>query len=280
MSAKQKRVATLQDLSCFGRCSLTVALPILSAASIEVCPIPTAVLAAHTGYPEPYMHELSDDIERIAEYWKSLSLSFDAIYTGYLSSFRQVEIAENFIEMFNRPGTMVLVDPAMAEDGKLYTGFEDGYVSRMGEFCMGADVIIPNLTEAQLLLGMPYDPSPDEAGIRKILEGLSSHGAGSIVLTGVSFEPGVIGAAAYDVISDTISYAFGKHYPAEYYGSGDVFASTLCAALLREQSLPQALKSAVVFTGECVKRTYEQSAERCAGLRFEQCLSMLDTLLK
>lgn len=273
----QKKVAAIHDISCFGRCSLTVALPILSAAGIETSIIPTAVLSTHTGGFTGYtFRDLTEDMLPIAEHWKSLSLSFDSIYTGYLGSYSQLNLVSEIIRMFKEKDTLILVDPVMGDNGKLYASFDNDFPKGMLKLCKQADVIVPNLTEAVLLLGEEYREGPYTRGyIEGILERLSACGAGKIVLTGVYFQEGQMGAAAFDCKEKETSYYFREKIPGMYHGTGDVFSSVLLSGLLSGQSMKEALKLAVDYTTESIERTYEDKTDTRYGVNFEQGLQTL-----
>ena len=197
---KQKHILTIQDISCVGRCSLTVALPIISAAGVEASIIPTAVLSTHTGGFEGFTYrDLTEDILPITNHWESLGISFDAMYTGYLGSFEQIDIVENIFDRFNTDTNFVLVDPAMADNGVLYGGFSEDFPKGMAGLCSKADIIVPNLTEAAFMLGEEFAGNDyDKAYIETLLKKLRDLGSPNVVLTGVSLEPGKLGIATYD----------------------------------------------------------------------------------
>ncbi|MDO4615705.1 MAG: pyridoxamine kinase [Lachnospiraceae bacterium] len=270
-----KRIVTIQDISCIGRCSLTAALPILSVCGIETAVVPTAVLSGHTAFPDFTFRDLTDDILPIAEVWRSQNITFDSIYTGYIGSERQIEIVSDFIDMFRTDKTLVVVDPAMADNGVLYKGFPDAFVSKMKTLCQKADIILPNMTEACLLLGRPYRETASESEVRKILHGLveETH-ADAAVLTGVSREAGHLGAASL-CKDGSYDYCSGIWYPERFHGTGDMFASVITGALVRGLSLHDALALAVDFTAECARLTLEDPDRRWYGVNFEQALPML-----
>ena len=152
-----KRVVSIQDISCLGKCSLTVALPIISAMGVETCVVPTAVLSTHTGGFSGFtFHDLTQEVAPIADHWAKEGISFDAIYTGYLGSFEQIHLVSQFFDRFGGQDTLIYVDPAMADNGVLYTGFTPEFAKEMGKLCGKADVIVPNLTEASFMLGVDY----------------------------------------------------------------------------------------------------------------------------
>ncbi len=274
---RQKRIAAIHDISCFGKCSLTVALPIISAAGIEVAAIPTAVLSTHTGGLSGYTYrDLTDDILPIIAHWQTLDLKFDAIYTGFLGSFEQVDIVSEIFDRLKTPNNLIVVDPVMADNGELYKIFPQDFPAGMKKLCAKADVIVPNITEAVLMLGEPYQEGPyTPSYIEDLLKKLAALGAGQVVLTGVYFNRQQLGAAAYDSKSGVVSYAFSEWIEGYYHGTGDVFASALLAALLRDFSISQAAQIAVDFTVGSIARTKEAGTDIRFGVNFEAGLAKL-----
>ena len=272
-----KRVVSIQDISCLGKCSLTVALPIISAMGVEACVVPTAVLSTHTGGFQGFtFHDLTQEIAPIAEHWEKEGITFDAIYTGYLGSFQQIELVGQFFDRFGKGDTLVYVDPAMADNGVLYTGFTPDFALEMGKLCGKADVIVPNLTEASFMLGVPYvGDNYDEAYVKKMLKDLTGLGCPTAVLTGMSFEPGKIGAMAYDAKTDTYASYFNEKLPVQFHGTGDVFASACVGALMNGKDLEGALKVAVDYTLECIRETQKDPDARWYGVNFEAAIPML-----
>ena len=223
-----KRVAAIHDISGFGKCSLTVALPIISAAGIETSVIPTAVLSTHTGGFTGFTYrDLTEDIMPIVDHWKTLDITFDGIYTGFLGSFEQVHLIEQTIDKLKTEKTVVVIDPVMADNGELYAIFSKEFPKEMAKLCKKADLLIPNLTEASLLLEEPYmaDGTYTQTDIEGLLKRLSDLCQGDVVLTGISFEPEKLGAAVYERKTDKIAYAFTQRIEGYYHGTGDVFAS-------------------------------------------------------
>lgn len=269
----QKRILTIQDLSCFGKCSLTVALPILSAMGIECTVIPTAVLSAHTGCFKDYtFRDLTGDMEGIAAHWKSNDIKLDGIYTGYLGSPEQAEIVCGVIDSF-RP-TYVFVDPAMADNGKLYTGFDNRIVTEMRKLCGAADVIVPNLTEAAFLLGEEYTPEKYNMDkIRDMLVELTGLGAKTAAMTGVCYGDRQ-GVVSYCGGTGEFTEYFAENLPVKCPGTGDVFSSVMFGALMNGQSLHDSMKLAVEFTLACIRETVGD-ASHWYGVRFEPCLPIL-----
>lgn len=271
-----KRIVTIQDISCVGKCSLTVALPIISAMGTEAAVIPTAVLSTHTAFKNFTFCDLTKEITHICDHWKSTGICFDAIYTGYLGSFEQIELTEKLIADFKTEKSITLVDPAMADGGKLYPGFTVDFAKRMGELCAKADIIVPNLTEASFMLGVPYvDGGYDEKYIKDILKKLTDLGCKTAVLTGVSFEAGKLGVMSYNSESGEYFSYFRERIPESFHGTGDVFASTFLGALMRDRSVEDSLKVATDFTVESIKATVNNSPDRKYGVNFEEVVPYL-----
>lgn len=268
---RQKRVAAIHDISCFGKCSLTVALPILSAAGIEVSAIPTAVLSTHTGGFTGYtFRDLTDDILPIARHWQSLNLHFDAIYTGYLGSLRQIGIVREALRALRSEDTLIVVDPVMADNGMLYRHFPPEFPEGMRALCAQADVIAPNLTEAALLLGEPYREGPyTPEYVEGLLRRLAALGPRRVVLTGVWFEDARLGAACYDAGADVLGVRLVERVPGRYHGTGDVFASVLVASLLNGSGLEDSAGLAADFTAAAIRRTLDAGTDPRFGVSFE-----------
>lgn len=271
---EQKRALAIHDISCVGRCSLTVALPILSAAGAECSILPTAVLSTHTGGFEGYtFRDLTDDMPPIVRHWRSLELRFDAIYTGYLGSARQLEIVAQTIGALRDPNTRVFLDPVMGDGGRLYAGFPPDFPDGMRALCRHADVILPNMTEAALLLGREFRPGPYRPdAVRAICEALGVLHGGQVVLTGVYFEEGKLGAAVYDARTDAFALCLTRRLPFSMPGTGDVFASAFVAACLAEQPLRTAAQTAADFTALCMERTKGSGRDLRFGPCFEPAL--------
>ena len=268
-----KRIMTVQDISCVGRCSLTVALPIISAAGVEAGVLPTAVLSTHTAFPKFTFCDLTDEIEKISDTFIELGIDFDAIYTGYLGSFRQLELVGDFIDRFGKNATVV-IDPVMADNGKLYSGFTEEFAASMAKLCSKADLIIPNLTEASFMLGIPYNPEYTEEDIKDILRRLTGLGCRTAALTGIGFSKSEIGVYAYDSEADSYYFYKNERMPATFHGTGDVYASATLGALMRGFSTFESLSVAVDFTLESIKRTLADENHRFYGVNFEEALPM------
>ena len=276
-----KRIVTIQDISCFGKCSVTVALPIISAMGIECAILPTSILSTHTGGFEGFtFRDLSDDIPKISEHWKKYDLSFDTIYTGYLGSVKQIDYTLDFIDSFKGDGTLVFVDPAMADKGKMYTGFDMSFPAHMARLCAKADIIVPNVTEASFLTSTPYTESYDEAHIRELLKKLTGLGAKKAVITGIAFEKSTQGAYFYDSDTEEYYYYKAENIDRNFHGTGDTFASAFVGAVTKGFTLKQALEIAVNFTVECIKATLPDAENHKYGVKFEECIPSLIEKIK
>ena len=276
----QPRIVTVQDISCFGKCSLTVALPIISAMGVETCIIPTAILSTHTGGFTGYTwRDLSEDIPKISAHWQELGLKFNAIYTGYLGSFDQIDMVSSLFSAFGG-SSLKFVDPVMGDNGSLYPGFTPEFAKRMAELCGEADIIVPNLTEACYMLGIPYDRGPyDEEYFKQILKKLTELGCPIAALTGVLLPDGRHGVMAYDSRSDSFCSYYREHLDIKFHGTGDIFSSTMCGALALGKSLEESIRTAVDYTVECIKRSIGDD-EHKYGVRFEECIPYLTDYLR
>lgn len=276
-----RRIVTIQDISCFGKCSLTAALPIISAMGIETAVIPTAVLSTHTGgFKNFTFRDLTDDIPLITEHWKYLGLKFNGIYTGYLGSLRQIDIVSEFFDDFSTEDNFIVVDPVMADGGQLYTGFTDEFVTKMAELCAKADYIIPNMTEASFMIGVDYAEDYDEEYVKDILRKLAALGCKVPVLTGVHYDNKKQGAAAYDSVNDEFYFSFREHIDAGVHGTGDIFASVFTGAIALGKDIRQALHISVNYTADCIEETIPEIEEMWYGSCFEPCLGKLIEYIK
>jgi len=271
------RIAAIHDLSGFGRCSLTVILPILSAMGLQCCPVPTAFLSTHTGGFEGFTFlDMTEEMPKVANHWNTLGLDFQAIYSGFLGSERQIHIVEDFIRTFRRKDTVVVVDPVMGDHGEVYKTYTPAMCAGMAQLAAQADVITPNLTEAALLLGIPYETlSADEADCRSIAEQLSMDGRRSVVLTGASVDPDLTGAVCFDAKTGRTDILQAERVPRTFLGTGDVFASVLTGALVKGDALPEATRQAVDFVHACAARTMEENIPLREGVDFEPLLGLL-----
>jgi pyridoxine kinase len=274
MNYEYKRLLVVQDISCVGQCSLTVALPILSACGMETAILPSAVLSTHTAgdFKGFTFRALTDDIPGICAHWQSKSITFDALYTGYLGSTRQVQMVEHMMDTLIVPGGVKIVDPAMADNGKLYVGFDEDYVAAMRDLCARADIILPNITEAAFLTGLEYREEYDEAYIDALLQALKKMGARDIVLTGVSFDADKLGIMVYH--DGQKQYYPHRRIPKMFHGTGDVYASAFTGAYLREHSLFDSACIAAEYTLAAIENTID-CPEHWYGVRFEPVLPVL-----
>ncbi len=273
-----KRVLTVQDISCVGQCSLTVALPILSACGLETGILPSAVLSTHTGGFTGYtFRDLTDDMPAIEAHWVKEGIRFDAVYTGYLGSARQIDCVKSLLHSVAKPGCLAVVDPAMADNGKLYVGFDDAFAAYMRELVKEADYLLPNITEAALLTGTEYREIYDEAYADSLAEKLLSLGAKNVILTGVSFRQETTGVLVFE--NGQRKYYEHKKIAQGCHGTGDVYASAFVGALLRGKSAYDAAVIAADYVVQCIEYTQTIPDHRY-GVAFEPMLEKLIQSLK
>ena len=270
-----KRIVTLQDVSCVGKCALTVALPVISAMGVETAVIPTALLSTHSVFPDFEFTDLTDHIGPISRHLKSQGITFDAIYTGYLGSQRQIQVVSDFFDDFKTEDNFIFVDPAMADQGKLYAGFDMEFAGAMTRLCRKADIIDPNITEACFMTGMPYRETYDERYVRKLMDRLTDLGAKTVVLTGVSLEPGKTGVVGMDTATGKTYHYFHPRFEGQFHGTGDIFSSSVVGALMNGRSLDEALRISANFTYECIRRTAMDPNASWYGVNFEKALPYL-----
>ena len=273
------KVAVVQDLSGLGRCSLSVILPVLSVMGAQCCLLPTAVLSAHTAFPIPEetaFQDLTDNMEQTLRHWTALRTSFDAIYSGFLGSLRQIDVLRHLIQQFRRRETLVLIDPVMGDHGRVYRTYTPEMCREMARLAAEADLITPNLTEAALLLGEPFDRIPtSQAGIEAWLRRLSLDGKRSVVITGVSLAPKALGAGCLDNRSGKIRFAMARQEPGQFFGTGDLFAAVLLGSLLRGETLSESTANAVDFIQKTVSQTLAAGTPMLEGVQFEPLLREL-----
>ena len=272
-----KRVLTIQDISCLGKCSLTIALPVISAMGAETVILPTAVLSTHTMFKNFTYKDLSDQLEPITAHWKAEDIRFDAIYTGYLGTAEQIDQMKALFRTFRSKNTVVVVDPVMADNGKLYPAFDMHYVEKNAELCAEADIIVPNITEAAFMTGMEYREEYDESYIKEMLMKLNAFGAKISVLTGVSLEEGKTGVMGYDRENDEYYLYQNRRIDAAYHGTGDLFSSTCVGALMRGKDWKEAMRLAADYTAHTIEVTLQNPDKPWYGVDFE---STLPDLLK
>ena len=268
-----KRVLTIQDISCFGQCSLTVALPIISACGIETAVIPSAVLSTHTsGFTGYTCRDLAEDIPKIRDHWMETGIRFDAVYTGYLGTPEMIADVLSIMRELGTEDSINIVDPAMADEGVLYPAFDMIYVEEMKKLCAVADIILPNITEACMLTGMEFKTEYDEAYIQELLAKLKELGAKTIILTGVGYQPGRTGV----LVAEGEKQSYYEHHRIEKgcHGTGDVYASTFVGALVRGKDAFTAAKIAADYTVRCIELTKEDT-EHWYGVKFEKAMPEL-----
>ncbi len=272
-----KRILTIQDISCLGQCSMTVALPIISACSHETCILPSAVLSTHTGGFTGYtVNDLSGDFPRIREHWLKEGISFDAIYTGYLGSTQQISYVSDIFDTLKRDDATIIVDPAMADNGKLYWGFDDEYVKGMAYLCSKADIILPNITEACFMTGVEYKETYDEAYVDELLDKLSAICSGTIIITGVSYNDSEINVVMYKDNEKTV-YVH-KKISKSYHGTGDIFSSAFVGAYMQGKTMYEAVEIASLYTVECIENTIDDESH-WYGTKFETAIPSLVRML-
>lgn len=272
-----KKILTIQDISCVGQCSLTVALPILSACGMETCILPSAVLSTHTaGFTGFTVRDLTDDMPGIAAHWKKEGIKFDAFYTGYLGSTKQIDYVKDILDTMGREGAVRVVDPAMADNGKLYPAFDSEYVEAMKILCASADILVPNITEACFLSGVEYKETYDEAYIIELLEKTAALGASTVVLTGVGYREGMTGVTVFE--NGNVSYYEHAKISKGCHGTGDVYASAFVGALMNGKSVSDSAKIAADYTVKCIENT-QGDADHWYGVKFETALPDLMRML-
>ncbi len=269
-----KRIVTIQDISCVGKCSLTVALPIISATGVEAAIIPTAVLSTHTMFKNFTCKDLDDQILPIAKHWKDEGITFDAFYTGYLASSGQIQKVLTLINELRQKGNLVIVDPAMADNGKLYPAFDSKFPSEMAKLCASADIILPNITEACFMTNTPYRAEYDEKFAKEVVEKLAEQGAKKIVLTGAEFG-GKYGVLTYDSEKDEYYTYFQEKLNASFHGTGDIFSSTFTGLLISGKSMQESVSIAADYTAECIRITAEAPNANWYGVDFERAIPYL-----
>lgn len=265
-----KRILTVQDISCVGQCSLTIALPVLSVCGHETCVLPTELLSTHTGFPGPEVHHPGrETLDRFWHHWLREGITFDAVCAGYLGSVDAIEVVLELTERLLKPEGLLIVDPAMADHGRMYAGLDGAYAERMKALSSRADILIPNLTEAAMLAGKPWREQPEEGYIRELMD---CFGNPCVILTGVGLRPGETGAA-YGRKGNTDFYSHPR-VEGNFSGTGDLFAACFAGVLLRGHPLPDAVKTAADFTALCVSLTRKNPGQRY-GIRFEEALPWL-----
>ena len=276
-----KKILTIQDISCFGKCSITIALPVLSAMGIETVILPTAVLSTHTMFKNFVVKDLSDQLIPITNHWKSEGIRFDAIYTGYLGSAEEIEIAERIFEEFKTDDTLIFIDPVMADNGKLYPAFDMEYARQNASLCAKADIIVPNITEACFMTDTEYKEEYDEAYILTLLDRLAKLGSRKVVLTGVSLSEGKTGIYGLDTETGKTFVYQNDRVNASYHGTGDLFSSVSLGGIVRGLPLLDSFRIAADYTARTIQVTQENPENPWYGVDFETTLpELMDTLRK
>lgn len=270
-----KRILTIQDISCLGKCSITVALPVISAMGVETVILPTAVLSTHTMFKNFTVKDLTDQLVPITEHWKQEGVHFDAIYTGYLGSDEEIEIVKQIFKDFKDDDTLIFVDPVMADHGKLYPAFDESYAKHNATLCSQADVIVPNVTEACLMTDTEYREEYDEAYVKNLLDKLAALGSKVVVLTGIGLADGKNGVYGLDTrTGDYFSYQ-NDHVDAAYHGTGDVFSSVSVGGIVRGLSLKDAFALAADYTADTIRATLKNPKKPWYGVDFETTIPEL-----
>ncbi len=276
-----KKVAAIHDLSGYGRASLTAIIPTLSSMGIQVCPLPTAILSNHTGGFETFSYlDLTDNMEEYIDSWKRIGIDFDCIYSGFLGSGRQIDIVSKFIDDFRRDSTLVVVDPVMADGGKLYKSFDWDFIPLMKKLVSKADVITPNFTEAAFLLGYKECPKKiSKEQLKDWLKRLSELGPKTVVITSVPDEknPDYTNVVAYNSKDDNYWKLTCRYIPTYYPGTGDTFTSVMIGCLLQDECLPVSLDKAMQFISQCIKSSYGFEYPKRNGVLLERELQFLRT---
>ena len=275
-----KRILTIQDISCFGKCSLTVALPLFSAMGIEAVILPTAVLSTHTMFKGFTCKDLSDQLKPITDHWKKEGITFDAICTGYLGTEEEIDTVMDIIENFRNKDTLVFVDPAMGDNGKLYPAFDEHYAKKNALLCGVADIIDPNITEASFMTDIPYKDDYTEEYVKELLLALSGFGTETPILTGVSLSEGKTGAIGYDSKTNVFFSYQNDKIPAAYHGTGDIFSSVLAGAFVLGIDRIEALKIAADYTALTILETEKNPEKPWYGVDFEATIPELVEVLK
>ena len=267
-----KKVLTVQDISCLGKCSLTIALPVISALGSETVILPTAVLSTHTMFKNFTCKDLSDQIEPITAHWKSEGVKFDAIYTGYLGTIEQIDQMKRLFRDFKGEDTLVFVDPVMADNGKLYPAFDMDYVKKNAELCAGADIVVPNITEASLMTGMDYREEYGVDYIKELLRRMNDLGARINVITGVSLEKGKTGVMGFDRGTGEYYVYQNDRVDAVYHGTGDLFSSACVGEMMKGRDWRDAMRIAADYTAHTIEVTLESADKPWYGVDFETTL--------
>ena len=278
---KQKKIALINDMSCIGRCSLTAAVPIISACGFNCVPLPTGIFSAQSEFDGFVCADLTDRMQSFADHWKNIGIRFDAIYTGYLATREQTETVKRFLIDFKKSDTLCIVDPVMGDNGSFYSRIDESFISEMRFLCAMADVITPNVTEAEMIAGIECTQPPySMEHIKELLIALRNLGTGRIVITGIESEDGQIGCAVYDSYTGKANMFFTPKSEGRFPGAGDVFASSLVSAIMTGKEFTEAVQIAMTFTCGCVEKTALADEPRSFGLQFEPQIEKLIKAVK
>ena len=270
-----KRILTIQDISCLGKCSITIALPVISAMGVETVILPTAVLSTHTMFKDFTVKDLTDQLLPITDHWKKENVKFDAIYTGYLGSAEEIAIAKHIFDEFGSKDTLIFIDPVMADNGKLYPAFDLEYAKLNASLCKEADIIVPNITEACFMTGIEYKENYDEQYIKELISGLVKLGPKMAVVTGVSLSKGKTGVYGYDTVNDEYFIYQNDRVDASYHGTGDLFSSIAVGSLMRGLSVRDSFKLAADHTADTIRQTLKNPSKPWYGVDFEETMPSL-----
>ncbi|MDD4839733.1 MAG: bifunctional hydroxymethylpyrimidine kinase/phosphomethylpyrimidine kinase [Clostridia bacterium] len=270
-----KRILTIQDFSSVGRCSLTVAIPIISALGHEVIGLPTALLSTQTsGITGFTFNDLYSNMLPSYDHWKSLGIKFDCLYTGFLGTLDCVDTTIKIAKDLKNSGTIIAIDPAMAEDGKLYKIFDKKYYERMVELCKLSDIFMPNFTEGKMLAGLSMELEPNKENANMILNILNSNGFKTVILSGIEDDE-LCGVATLN--DGMITFQMNKRFPEYIHGAGDVLSSVFIGEISRGKGIEQAAQIAVDFVYECINISVEENFDPRFGLNFERIIPKLFT---
>ena len=274
------KILTIQDISCYGQCSITVALPVVSAFGIETAILPSAVLSTHTaGFTDFTVRDLTEDLPEIRKHWEKEGILFDAIYTGFIASIEQLDYIKDIIDSRLKPGGLVFVDPAMADHGEFYNGFDQEFADKMGELCKLGDYVLPNTTEACYILHKPWKEEFTKEEMLEMANELSEFTKRHVILKGDTHKEGQLGMIVLDKDEETCDIVFNDKVDYVSHGTGDVFASAFVGSTMNGKTPNQAAKIAGEFTKRAIEKTIGDETHTY-GVKFEQVIPELYDLLK
>lgn len=276
-----KRIMAINDISCYGKCALTITLPIVSAAGIECSVIPSVILSTHLGYPGGTFYDMTSQFVPIMDHLSELDIKFDAILTGFLGSSEQIVLSEKFIDTFKEENTLVIVDPTMADNGEMYglDIFDQQFCKDMGDLFRKADIVVPNITEAVYVLGEEYKAPPyDKDYIEELLLKLNAMGPKEVVITGIHLEDkGIekVGCATYNESTGEFNYFFSEEIGGYFIGTGDIFASVITSGRILGFTIEESAKIAVEYIHDSIVHTSKITSDNSKGINFEQTIPEL-----